>query len=430
MVRSAIDRATDSLFLIPATIIAILGVASQITLALDGQGSSGPVVLPTTLESARSILSTVATATVTVAAIVFSMTAVVVQLATSQFSPRVTQGFLRDRYQQATIGITIGTFVYALLVLAAVRGNGADTSHDLSVTVAVVLAVVSMMAIVSFIDRIMRSMRIDTIIRDLADQTQASIGSLPPREPLEEEIEPPDDTDSVTLVVASHSGWIRSIDIGAMFAALPGETAVRLEVRSGDYVARDEPVATAWPAIEDDAASGVADALEVGRSRTIDSDPAYGMRQMVDIALRALSPALNDPTTAADVVHHLTGPLRQVLTRELPGRVHSDDRRNRLYAPRTLTHSDYVHGALREIRINAIGQPHVLRALLESISSLVELLENEGLAARCVALRQEAEATMTVVEASGMPDRDKEYLRTFARSVGFSPSTDPEPASE
>lgn len=136
------------------------------------------------VDSARAILSTVATATITVAAIVFSMTAVVVQLATSQFSPRVTQDFLRNRYQQVTIGLTVGTFVYALMVLSTVRGSetGPATTHDASVTGGVVLAVVSMVAIISFIDRIMRSMRIDTIVRRVADATEKA-GCRNPRSP-------------------------------------------------------------------------------------------------------------------------------------------------------------------------------------------------------------------------------------------------------
>jgi len=178
MLPAFYDRIKDNFFLIPTGIILFLGVLSRVAIGLDGlatdESAVFPWLVPTTVDSARSILSTVATATVTVAAIVFSMTAVVVQLATSQFSPRVTQGFLRDRYQQVTIGLTIGTFVYALFVLGAVRG-GEDTTrttHDVSVTIAVVLAVGSMVAIVSFIDRIMRSMRIDTIVRTLAEQTQ------------------------------------------------------------------------------------------------------------------------------------------------------------------------------------------------------------------------------------------------------------------
>lgn len=425
MLVSWFERIKDSLFLIPASIIVVLGVLSRIAIALDGlateENSIFPWLVPTTVDSARSILSTVAMATVTVAAIVFSMTAVVVQLATSQFSPRVTQGFLRDRYQQVTIGLTIGTFVYALFVLVAVRGGEETvrTTHDISVTVAVVLAVVSMVAIVSFIDRIMRSMRIDTIVRTLAEATQNSFERLPARESVATDADPSPDGGSVSKMAVTRSGWVRFIDIDELLGALPDGTTVRLDVRPGDYIAAGEVAATMWPEVDENTQSALVRGIDLGRTRTIESDPSYGIRQMVDIALRALSPAVNDATTGADVVHHLTGPIRSSLLRDLPGRVAGNDRGSRIFMPRALTHSDYVHGAFREIRINATNQPHVLRALLETLSSLIGLVEEAGHESRSGALRQEAEATLEVVDRSSMPDRDKEHLREFARSVGL-----------
>lgn len=425
MLISWLERAKDSLFLIPTGIIIFLGALSRVAVALDGfardEDSIFPWLVPTTVDSARAILSTVATATVTVAAIVFSMTAVVVQLATSQFSPRVTQGFLRDRYQQVTIGLTIGTFVYALFVLVAVRGGEETvrTTHDISVTIAVVLAVVSMVAIVSFIDRIMRSMRIDTIVRNLAEETQSSFKTLPDRGVVATDTEPSPDGDSVSRIAVTKSGWVRSIDVDGLLAGIPDGTTVRLDIRSGDYIAAGEVAATMWPEVDEPIEMALSRAIDLGMTRTIESDPSYGIRQMVDIALRALSPSLNDPTTGADVVHHMTGPLRTLLLGDLPGRVAGNERGSRVFMPRALTYSDYVHGAFREIRLNAKDQPHVLRALLETLSSLIGLVEEADLGSRAGALRQEAEATLEVLDRSSMPDRDKKHLHEFARSVGL-----------
>lgn len=415
------ERIRDSLFLIPATIIAGLGVASRITLALDKRIPAGTAgLLSTSVDSARSILSTTATATITFAAIVFSMTAVVIQLATSQFSPRITQGFLRDRYQQVTIGLTVGTFVYSLVVLASVRGSGtvADSHHDLSSTVAVVLGVASMLAIVFFIDRIMRSMRIDTIVATLAHETEEAVRRLPVREPLGDERLTPPDTATTTSIITSHSGWIRSIAIKQMLAALPDETAVRLDVRVGEYIAAGELVAAVWPEVDEASAGAIDDTIEVDLTRTIASDPMHGFRQLIDVALRALSASINDPTTAADVVYHLTGPLRAVLLRELPGQVvHLNGRR--AYLPRSLTHSEYVHGAFREIRINAHNQPHVLHALIGTLASLIDAVMDSGHEGRTEGLRTEARATLDVVRASTMPEADRRWLLDFAHEVGF-----------
>jgi uncharacterized membrane protein len=425
MLTALYDRIKDNSFLIPAGIIVLLGVLSRIAIDLDGLATEGgvafPWLVPTTVDSARSILSTVATATVTVAAIVFSMTAVVVQLATSQFSPRVTQGFLRDRYQQVTIGLTIGTFVYALFVLAAVRGGEetTGTTHDVSVTIAIILAVASMVAIVSFIDRIMRSMQIDTIVRTLAEETQSAIEALPEREAVATEADLVPAGDSVSRMAVTRSGWVRSIDIDQLLEGLPDGTTVRVDVRPGDYIAAGEVAATIWPAVDESAESSLGEAIDLGRTRSIASDPAYGIRQMVDIALRALSATLNDATTGADVVHHMSGPMRAVLLRDLPGRVAKNGGGSRVFLPRALNHSDYVHGAFREIRINAVDQPHVLRALLETLSSLLGLVDRADLESRSGALRLEAAATLEAVDSSRIPDQDKAHLHDFARSVGL-----------
>ncbi|MEX1044476.1 MAG: DUF2254 domain-containing protein [Acidimicrobiia bacterium] len=421
-IRARFDQIRDSLFLLPAGIVLSLAATSQLARLIDGtlQGGDNPWLLSTTVDSGRAILTTVATATVTVAAIVFSMTAVVVQLATTQFSPRVTQGFLRDRYQQVTIGITIGTFVYALLVLGSVRAFevGPATNHDFSVTLAVVLAVLSMLAIVSFIDRIMRSMRVDSIVRSVARKSDSAIRDLPERVAVDESVRAPIDMSSATTVETTRAGWVRSVDYDAILAALPGDTSVRVEVRTGDFVVTHSGTATVWPEVDERTATAVGNAIALGQTRTIDADPAYGIRQLVDIALRALSPSLNDPTTAADVVRQLAVPLKTLLLRGFAGRVVGDERGNRVYLPRNLTHADYIYEAFTEIRLNAINQPYVLRALLETLGGLIGVMGDAD-DSRTSALRHQASATVQVIRDSSMPDHDKEPLFDTARAAGI-----------
>lgn len=420
-IRARFDRIRDSLFFLPAGIVLLLAAASQLGLLIDGilDGGDRPWLLSTTVDSGQAILTTVATATVTVAAIVFSMTSVVVQLATTQFSPRVTQGFLRDRYQQVTIGITIGTFVYALLVLGSVRDVEGSADHDFSVTLAVVLAVLSMLAIVSFIDRIMRSMRVDTIVRSLAQNSESAIRELPERVLLDEAVRVPTDMSSVTTVETTQAGWVRSIDHDAILAALPGNTSARVEHRTGDFVVAHSTTATVWPEVDEKTVTAVGKAISLGQTRTIDADPAYGIRQLVDIALRALSPSLNDPTTAADVVRQMAVPLKTLLLRDIPGRVVGDERGNRVYVRRNLTHGDYINEAFTEVRLNSIDQPYVLRALLETLGALVDVMGEADESGPTAALRHQASATVQVIRDSSMPDHDKESLFDTARATGI-----------
>lgn len=422
MLQSLYERLRDSLFALPALLIAALGSLSWLARRID---ATLPLdtnwLLTTTVDSTRSILSTVAAATITVSGIVFSMTAVVVQLATSQLSPRVTQGFLRDRYQQVTIGVNVGTFVYALLVLSDVHGTEEIpfSRHDFSVTLSVALGVTSMILIVLFIDRTMRNLRIDTVIRWLSEQTIDAITSLPDREPpsIEEGGLPSEEPGS--SVEVSKTGWVVAIDFDEIMRAIPASTVARLDLRVGDFIVRREVAARTWPAIDPAAQEGLARAVKVARTRSIATDPAYGLRQMVDIALRALSAAINDPTTASDVIRHLGGPLQTLLLRDLTGRVMTGPDDRRLYLPRELSHSEYVHNAFREIRLYANGKPHVLLSLIETLASLISVVERAELSNRAGALRAEGEATLSMIENSALPDADQQALFDFARRVGL-----------
>lgn len=423
MITSIYERVRDSLFALPAIIIAGLGAFSWVARRLDALlPADTPWLLPTTVDSTRAILSTVATATITVAGIVFSMTAVVVQLATTQLSPRVTQGLLRDRYQQITIGISVGTFVYALLVLANVHGTEERpfSTHDFSATLAVALGVVSLLFIVYFIDRTMRMMRIDTVVRRLADATESSIADLPQRAAPADGVGTMPSNEAGTAVEVSRTGWVTGVDFDYILAAIPEETVVRVDLRVGDFITRREVAARTWPAVDEATAEAIAASITTARTRTIANDPSYGIRQLVDIALRALSPSLNDPTTGSDVVRHLGGPVQALILRDLPGRVLADGGGRRIYMPRALSHSDYIHAAFREIRLSSAGQPHVLHALIETLASLMAVARAADRESRVPALQAEADATLVVVEKSGLPEADREYCLGFARQLGLS----------
>ncbi|MFP3913915.1 MAG: DUF2254 domain-containing protein [Actinomycetota bacterium] len=422
LIRSLYERLRDSLFALPATIVALLGLASWGARRVDAWIPDDlPWLLPTTVDSTRAILSTVATATITVAGIVFSMTAVVVQLATSQLSPRVTQGFLRDPFQQATIGFTVGTFVYSLLSLANVQDSDRlpFSNQDFTATLAVILGVTSMIFIVLFIDRTMRNMRIDTVIRRLADSVESSFRSLPHRRPAEDPVTPIPEVEAGSVVRVQRTGWVADVNWGRVLGAIPDETLVRVDLRVGDFITEGEIAARTWPEVDAKAQHEIAAAVTVARTRSVANDPAYGIRQMVDIGLRALSPSLNDPTTGSDLVRHLGGPMQVLLLRDLPGRVIADDGGKRIYLPRAMTYSDYVHEAFREIRLHAGGQPYVLHALVETLASLIAVVEAAELEGRTAALVKEAEETLKLTRESDMPDFDKAHVLDFARRLGL-----------
>ena len=198
---------------------------------------------------------------------------------------------------------------------------------------------------------------------------------------------------------------------------------VRVDLRIGDFITRDEVAARVWPQADEKATAAIASAIDVNRTRTISTDPSYGIRQLVDVALRALSPSMNDATTGADVIRHLGAPMQRLLMRDIPGRIHSGENGTRIYLPRAWSHSDYVHAAFRELRINAAGEPHALHALIETFASLIGVVEGADFEGRTAALKTEAAEVISSIERSDLAEVDKKYLLDFARRVGLPEST-------
>ncbi|HEX6286151.1 MAG TPA: DUF2254 domain-containing protein [Acidimicrobiia bacterium] len=409
----------ESLFTIPVLIVLGCMAAAFGALYLDSTFADSlenwPVVLGTTVAGGRAVLTTIAGATITVAAIVFSITALSTQMAASQYSPRALGGFFEDTFQQAVIGLIVGTFLYALLVLAslssAIIDGGATATPSVSVTVALILGVVSAIGIVWYINRSLRRMQVDSVVRriavaslkaiernfDAAGEGGAVAASGTPT---------PDGPPSV--VRSSAGGWVVRIDAERALSAIPPSSLARIDVRVGEAVSKDDRIATIWPDPGEDwdGASQVRRSIVTASERSLELDPSFGIRQLVDIALRALSPGVNDPTTAVDVIFHLKTPLRSVLLADAPRRVFVGREGRRVFLADTPSRSEYVHDAFSEIRLAASGQTHVLSALIDVLEDLKSDLEGESLSGRRSAVEEELELTIEAARQSRFPEQD------------------------
>jgi uncharacterized membrane protein len=428
-VREYYERARTSLFSLPAVLIlASVGLA-RLTTLFDEVDRDLPLLLPAGVAAGRLILSTIAGATITVAAIVFSMTAVAVQLASSQYSPRVVGGLFQSPLQRWVIGVVMGTFTFSLTALGL--GSGADADglgHPLTVTVALILAVTSMLLIVAFIDRTTRSITVSEIIRRIAERAMAATalashssasGAAVGDEPGLSVPEPPSGEGSADLVAAS-GGWVVRLDAADLGARLPPGTTVRLAERVGSYVSPGDVIATVWPA---EAASEATEqmvrrSLVLGRFRDPERDAAFAIRLLVDIALRALSPGVNDPTTAIDVLQHLRGPMRQVLFERPSPRVFSLPGNRKVVVPETLSHSNHVRGAFSEIRLAARDQPEVIRTLLEVLADLTNQLVDADLSSRADPLRLQARLAVEGARSGTLGPEDLEPIMRVAERFG------------
>lgn len=431
-VGDLVDRLRSSFFYVPALFILGALVLARATTWLDAMIDYDAsvllrsVVIRSTADGARAILGTTAGATITVAGIVFSVTMLSVQLASSQFSPRVLDGFLRDRFKQNVMGLMVGTFTYCLLVLAVVRrqfSTGSEAAeHRLAVTVAVALGVIAILAIVAFVDQSARSLQVGQIIRRITDETMERVRQLHPEPHTPTQVDgsgtPLPDGEGWT-VRADSDGWVQRVDAAGLFGAAAEGGVVRLDTRVGAFVSREQPLATIWPEPEDHdgAIERVRSSIVRGRTRTLRQDVAFGIRQLVDIAVRALSPGVNDPTTANEALVHLGGLVREILLRDLPDRVRTDDKDRRLFRPHDLDRNEYVTAAFSEIRFAAANSPTVLATLIRVLRGLDEIVRTAEHAERTGQLRREARLTVETAERAGLESIELERIHDLAEPM-------------
>ncbi len=417
------ERWRNSLFVVP-TIFVILGIVlAQLGIALDhaiGDGAQKlPLGLTSTVESARAVLSTVAGATITVAGIAFSVSLLTIQLASSQYSPRVVSGLFRDPFNKRVIGLVVGTFAYCLVVLRSVRSaleqQGQSVVPNVSVAAGVLFGVASILAIVAFINHNAHAMDISEILDGVTlDAIEAvdrhwSANLFEPSPVQQPEVVP--DGSSLT-VTFDRDGWVQLLDQAGLLAMVPEGGTVRLDTAVGRYVIVGAPLCTVWP-VPDDTDAAIEEAraaIHAGVSRTLQQDASYGVRQLADVALKALSPGVNDPTTAQDAIFHIAAVLRAFLEREPPARdVRHDDRR--LVLAQASGPDELLALAFDEIRLAAAPLPSVAIYLLESIALLEESIDPSAGPPVLALLDRHARLVMEAVARENLSEHDLRRVR-------------------
>ena len=282
-------------------------------------------------DGAREVLSAITTAMITFTGLVFSITIVVLQLTSSQFSPRVLRHYLRDRQAQGSLGVFVATFVYAVMVLRTVDGGDEERFVPaIATTVALLLLLVSVGVFVFYIHHVATSIQVTSIIAAIGAETRRAVDRRFPAGtgtgPDAGHRQTPAGLTTL-LVPAPASGVVVHIDERSL-VTLAGAADVVLTSAAGlgEYVPEGAPLlAVTGDPHRLDVARAVA-AVQQGRDRSLEQDVAFGLRQLVDIAERALSPGVNDPTTAVQALDEVHDLLRRLATRPLRGGVHVDER--------------------------------------------------------------------------------------------------------
>ncbi|MGI8450227.1 MAG: DUF2254 domain-containing protein [Streptosporangiaceae bacterium] len=323
------DVARSTFWLVPALCVAAaIGLAIGL-IALDQAlpvTHGAVLVFPGPPEGARSFLSSIIQAMISFTGLVFSITIVVLQLSSGQFSPRVLRMFLSDRTIRWALGVFVATFVYAMVVLRAVRGTstGGGFVPRIAVTVAFGFVLASVALFIRYISHVANMIRVATVITYVGGQARQIISSRYPASGAEPESVPALPQPARTIA-APRGGVLVSVNENRLVRAGAEAGCVLAVVpRVGDFVPAGAPLVTVHPEPElarrdlDAAGELILSGVALDTERSMEQDLAFGFRQLVDIAERALSPAVNDPTTAVQAIDVLHDLLRALATRTLP----------------------------------------------------------------------------------------------------------------
>ena len=417
------ERLLSSLWFVPG--LSVLGslvaglVLSSPGLGLEVRGSG--LWFVGTPEGARAILSTVAGSMITVTGLTFSLTVVALQMASSQFTPRLLSTFLSDRGNQAVLSVFLSTFVYSLVVLRAVR-SGTDALipfvPSVAVALALVLTLLSVAMLVYFFHHLTQQLRVERVLEEVRADTLALVRSNFRREAGDHDGELPAVPGDAAVVRARRSGYLQMLQLdGLSEVAEEHGVVLRLRPEIGSHVTEGTTLAWVWRLdgtsldLEEGLEGAINGRIHIGPDRTLRQDVAYGVRQLVDIAAKALSPGINDPTTAVAAIGAVSDVLCELAGCRLGPRLRRDERgRARVGVPNP-TFAQILALACDQPRRYGESEPAVLTALLQMLTDIADVAAPE---ADLDAVGNEIRATLDRIEDVRLPSAERERVHAYA----------------
>ncbi len=373
----------ESLWLWPAVAAIVAWVAGDIATRHLHSFTFHEGLFPTNLDDARTLLATIAAALLTFTGVVFSITLVALQMSSTQYSPRVLRTFVRKPVTKLALSTFIATFVYSLTLLAQVGTTTvAHTVPQGAVGLAYLLVMASVLVFVVFVHSTVRSMRVSYVIQAVFDETLGAMHDMfVPAAAYHEVPEPSWTTAAILVPFDRADAVVDGVDAHhlAELARRHG-CVLRLRVPVGTYVVRGTPLIEVHGGAAPETRQ-LLGALDCFAVRTLYQDPCYGVRQLVDIAIRAVSPAVNDPTTAVQTLDRLHGILRAIADRPDPSGVSLDSAGSvRLVVP-VPGWTRVFDLAFTEIALYGAGDPQISRKLMSIFDDLSSCVTAERLAA-------------------------------------------------
>lgn len=380
------DSLHSSYWFVP-TLMAGLAIALAFAmLTLDQSGKSGPIeklawIYAGGPDGARTLLSTIAGSMITVAGTAFSITIVALTLASSQFGPRLLRNFMRDTGNQVVLGTFIATFIYCLLVLRTVRGDDYNVFvPQISVTVGIVLAMTSIGVLIYFIHHASTSIQAWHVIGEVGSDLDKAIDRLFPQKigyggagdkrRWVEEIPVGFDREA-SPILATSSGYLQAIDDDKLMKiAKSKQLLMRIKHRPGKFVVKGSELIVLWPGerVNEKLTQQLNEAFIFGKQRTEQQDIQFCIDQLVEVAVRAISPGINDPFTAIRCIDQLSVGLCHLAERDFPSPYRYDDDNKLRVIAEPVTFAKLIDDAFNQIRQYSKTDVAVRIRMLEAIA--------------------------------------------------------------
>lgn len=377
------------------------------------------------VDGAREVLSTIAGSMITVAGVVFSITIVALSYASGQYGPRVLTNFMSDRGNTITLGTFIATFLYCLAILRTIHGGEQDFVPQLSVLVALLLAICSIGVLIFFIHHVPQTIHINHVVARIGEQLVHDAGERFPdmigyEEPSKSQ---PIPTTSAWQVVRSDvTGYLQSIDEDRLLQlAEERDVLVRLRYRPGDFILAGRGLAdVSLPGrLDEEFCSELRECFTPGRKRTPEHDIMFLVSELVEIAARALSPGINDPMTAVTCLDWLGAGGTEFTRRRMPEPVRVDEAGNPRVIAVPISFTGFLDSSFGRLRHYAapdmIAGLHFLRALGELAAACRHRDQLQSLSEQLDAFRELAAAKLSGVDRVKVLERADELDQLLRR---------------
>lgn len=389
-----IEKARTSFWFVPSLMVLASMLLAVVTVAIDVLFISRfelsiPLIYKMDIEAIRALLAMIAGAMITVTSIAFSITIVALTLASSQFGPRLLRNFMMDMGTQVVLGSFISNFLFCILVFCAISFQAPYTfKPGLTVIIAVVMTCISVGVLIYFIHHVAKSIQVDVVIDDVYQELENSIENLFPV--IQEQQE---SVTSSHLIDAGFrarsyqinafskcSGYVQTIDLKALLMiATKNEVLIECRFKPGEFVVKDAIIAFVHSdmLIDKVVIKEISNLIVLGACRTPVQDPEFAIHQLVEVALRALSPGINDPYTAITCIDKLNSVLCGLTKRIFPEKRHFDQAGMLRLINRVLTFEYIARAAFDQIRQQANDNMAVTIRLLESLHELMIFSNND-----------------------------------------------------